>query len=1022
MTIVDTAGARRHGDRMIAVLTWLFFLSGAAGLIYESIWARYLGLFAGHDAYGQIAVLVIFLGGMSLGAAAVSRFTTRLESPLLGYALVELLVGGLGFWFHDVYLSVTEHAYLALYPAVAGTWMLAAAKWGIAGLLILPQSVLLGTTFPLMTAGAIRLSRLPSGRILGQLYFANSLGAAVGVLAAGFYLIGQVGLPGTLRAAAGLNLLVALATAVVVALTRRRQLPAGPEVLPPPAADAAALTQRPDRLRRLLLTVTFWTAVASFIYEIDWIRMLSLVLGSATHSFELMLSAFILGLALGSLWIRSRADRITDPLRALAIIQWLMGMFALATLPIYAESFSWTARLLQTFARTDAGYFGFTLSRYFICLAVMFPATFLAGMTLPLITRTLLASGDGERAVGAVYAINTLGSIVGVVVGGLLLLPWIGLKAMLIVGATIDMALGVILLLSGRPARRRLGYALAGATALVALIGSQLIQLHKGVLVSGVFRRGELGIPDSTVMFYRDGRTATVSAVQGTGSASIYLATNGKGDASLSADWFVPCFESPRRVPLGGDGATQTFSALIALAHAPAARTGAVVGHGSGITSHHLLASPRLTRLTTIEIEPEMIAGSRVFYPHNRRVFDDSRSEVVIDDAKSYFASEQRTYDLIISEPSNPWVSGVSGLFTTEFYTRIRRYLSEDGVFAQWLHLYEFDDQMALRVLSAIHRNFPSYEIFLTTGNDMLIVASNRPSLREPDWSVFSLPGIQQDLCRFVPMTPAAAEAMRLGGRELLAPLLDIVPPNSDFHPALDVGAEKLRFLHNTAEGLQGLSTDRFSISGLLEGRRLALSDDPRLPTRSIPRLEANSVAAQVRADRAGVEVDHSQAAEATEAIFRWRLWRDALAAPAPPNSWRSWLGLFEEVERILSGGAQGVADEDFYRTARRYLERHHAPRPVHDVVAFYHGLAAWDFQETAQAAERLLPQFRRRRFWITPDDFRDGAVIANLKLNDVPRARWLFARLAQFSVRPADGLQSRLIETHLSRPGTGSQ
>lgn len=161
MTIADTVGARRHGDRTIAVLTWLFFLSGAAGLIYESIWARYLGLFVGHDAYGQITVLIIFLGGMSLGAALVSRFTTRLKSPLLGYALVELLVGGIGFWFHDLYLGVTEHTYLALYPAVAGSWTLSAVKWSIAGGLILPQSVLLGATFPLMTAGAIRLSRLP---------------------------------------------------------------------------------------------------------------------------------------------------------------------------------------------------------------------------------------------------------------------------------------------------------------------------------------------------------------------------------------------------------------------------------------------------------------------------------------------------------------------------------------------------------------------------------------------------------------------------------------------------------------------------------------------------------------------------------------------------------------------------------------------------------------------------------------------------------------------------------------------
>jgi predicted membrane-bound spermidine synthase len=1021
LSTANSVAAGRPGDGTIAVLSWLFFLSGAAGLIYEAIWARYLGLFAGHDAYGQIAVLIIFLGGMSLGAAAVSRFTTRIASPLLGYALVELVVGGLGLGFHDVYLSVTESAYLSLYPAVAGTWKLAVVKWGITGGLILPQSVLLGATFPLMTAGAIRLTRLPAGRILGQLYFTNSLGAAVGVLVAGFYLVGRVGLPGTLGVAAALNLFVGLATIAVVALTRRRPRSVEPDVPAPPAPAGGTLPQEAAGPRWLLPVVTFWTAVASFIYEVDWIRMLSLVLGSATHSFELMLSAFILGLALGSLWIRSWADRITDPLRALGIIQWLMGLSALATLPIYIESFAWTARLIQTFARTDAGYSGFTVSRYVICLAVMFPATFLAGMTLPLITRTLMATADGERAVGKVYAINTVGSITGVVLGGLVLLPWIGLKAMLLVGAAIDMALGVMLLFSGPAPGRRLGYALASATALVVLVGAQLIPLQEGLLVSGVFRRGGSAVPDSMVVFYRDGRTATVSAVQTPGAAMTYLATNGKSDASLTRDWFVPCYEDSTRVPMRGDASTQTLSGLIALAHAPGARTGAVIGHGSGMTSHQLLASPALHVLATIEIKPEMIAGSRVFYPYNRRVFDDPRSKLVIDDAKSYFASQQQTYDLIVSEPSNPWVSGVSALFTTEFYTRVRRHLSDQGVFAQWLHLYEVDDELALQVLAAIHRNFPSYEIFLTTDTDMLIVAGNGPRLREPDWSVFSLPGVQENLCRFVPMTPAALEATRLAGRALLAPLLDrMVPPNSDFYPALDLGAEKRRFLSHTAAGLQGLSTDRFSISGLIEGRRLGLPDDPHLPVLSIPRLEANSVAAQVRADRAGEEVDLSQAAEAGQAIFRWRLWREALEATSPPSSWRAWLGMFTEIERVLSGGAQGVADEDFYRAARRYLERHDAPPPVHDAVAFYHGLAAWDFQETAGAAERLLPELRRRRFWISPDELRDGAVIANLKLNDVPRARWLFGLLARFSERPANDLQSGLIEMHLRQAGTG--
>ena len=408
---------------MIRVLCLLFVLSGAAGLIYESIWTRYLGLFVGHDAYAQIVVLVIFLGGMSAGAMTVSRWGHRVRDPLLGYALVEFAVGCIGLMFHDVFGWVTNLAYASIYPALAGSAALPLAKWALAGALILPQSILLGATFPLMSAGVLRLNPSRPGRTLALLYFSNSLGAAGGVLLAGFYLVSLAGLPGTLVTAAMLNLGVGVLTIAVRAMSRRKADQAGISALPGESPRTAAAAS----LERLLLGAAFGTAVASFIYEIAWIRMLSLVLGSATHSFELMLSAFILGIALGAFWIRGRADGLRDPQRTLGIVQWVMGSLALATLPFYAASFGWVASLLATFARSDQGYAGFTVARYALCLVIMLPATFCAGMTLPLLTRMLVGAGFGERAIGAVYGWNTLGSIVGVVLGGLVLLPLLGL-------------------------------------------------------------------------------------------------------------------------------------------------------------------------------------------------------------------------------------------------------------------------------------------------------------------------------------------------------------------------------------------------------------------------------------------------------------------------------------------------------------------------------------------------------------------------------------------------------------------
>ena len=377
---------------MTRVLYLLFILSGAAGLIYESIWTRYLGLFVGHDAYAQIIVLVIFLGGMSAGAMMVSRHSERLTDPLKGYALIELAVGLIGLVFHEIYQWSTNFAYTSIYPMLAGTPMLVVAKWTIASALILPQSVLLGATFPLMSAGVLRLRRGRTGQSLSLLYFANSLGAAVGVLVAGFYLVGLAGLPGTLLVAAMLNL-VGGAGHVPGGGSRPPEEPGRSRGHSarrrPPAPDYPGRASA-QALAPLLLFTSFGTAVASFIYEIDWIRMLALVLGGATHAFELMLSAFILGLALGALWVRSRIDRFRNPIRTLGIVQWIMGLMALATLPVYVASFDWIATLMTTFARTDLGYVGFTAARYALCLAIMLPATFCAGMTLPLITRTLI--------------------------------------------------------------------------------------------------------------------------------------------------------------------------------------------------------------------------------------------------------------------------------------------------------------------------------------------------------------------------------------------------------------------------------------------------------------------------------------------------------------------------------------------------------------------------------------------------------------------------------------------------------
>ena len=991
-----------------------FTLSGAAALIYEATWSRYLGLFLGHSAYAQVIVLVTFLGGMAVGALAAGRRSDERRRPWLWYAAVELAVGLLGLSFHPVYVAVTGWAYERLLPAIPEGAPLVLVRWGIAAALILPPSLLLGATFPLLSVGVMRRMPRAPGWVLALLYCVNSLGGAVGVLVGGFSLVAALGLPGTM-VAAGITSIVAAGLVAAAELAPS----ATPAVWAAPAEPGghAAAGELPERLRRLLVAVAFGTGLASLIYEIAWTRLLSLVLGSATHSFELMLSAFLLGLSLGALWLRSRADRLRDPLRALGVIQWVMGGLAIATLPLYLASFHWTVALLAALDLTPQGYVLYSVARYGMCLAVMLPATFCAGMTLPLITRTLAWGGEGEPAVGRVYGVNTLGSIVGVVLAALVLLPLIGLKALLFSGAALDMALGIWVLAAAgvsAPRPRALAPAAAAGSVLLVAVAAWLARFDRDLLTSGVFRARRLPPPGSqTVAFYRDGVTATVSATLRR-SGAVVLATNGKIDASLDRVWLEPPPPGARPRPLTQDGATQTLLALITLAHAPHPRTAAVIGQGSGMSSHLLLGDPRFASVTTIEIEPAMIVGSNVFYPANRRVFEDPRSHFAIDDARAYLAAGERRYDLILSEPSNPWVSGVSSLFTVEFYDQIRRHLSDDGVFGQWLHLYEMSDDLLLRVLAALHHSFGSYTLYYTATLDVLIVASPGPALAAPDWSVVREPAIAADLASFVPLTAQTLDALRFADRATFAPLLDAgVPVNSDYFPALDLGAERERYLGHNAQGFATFATQRFDPFAALAGRRTAL---PREPVTAIPEVapaQAAALAAHLRLGRDAANDTLPRGADYRAALLRKGLLQAFLAGGVAPPDWQLWVQDVARVERDVHGTAQGVADESFYAPLYRYLAKTHPPLQARAAVDFMHALAVWDFPAAARAADGLLLDASLGEGWVPLDTYRDGAVVAKLMTGDVRGARHMYDELAPV-LGERSSLRSRLLEAQL--------
>jgi predicted membrane-bound spermidine synthase len=789
-------------SRNIQLLFALFMLSGFTGLIYESIWSHYLKLFLGAAAFSQSFVLAAFMGGMALGAWIASRASRRLGNLLKAYGWIEAAIGLAALVFHELFVALTQLSLDHVIPALGSPLAVEVYKYTLCGLLIVPQTVLLGMTFPLMSGSVIRRSPEASGHHLAMLYFTNSIGAAAGALAAAFLLLGWLGMPGTMRLAGVLNLALA---AVVLTVAH-----AG-EPSPRAAVPLSGVAPVSPYIVRLFLAGAFVTGAASFIYEIAWIRMLSLVLGSSFHAFELMLSAFITGLALGGLWIRRRIDSIADPVRFSGIVQLAMGLAALATVFVYHYTFDWMAWALRVLQRSEDSYPLFNLFSHAIAFAVMLPATFLAGMTLPLFTHVLLRGGHGERAIGQIYSANTFGAIAGVLLAVHVLVPDAGVKLALVIGAATDILLGAWLLRYSQAALRRT-YAFAalivGMVAATATARAGVLDPER--LSSGVYRYGRAVPIASEVFFYRDGKTASV-AVRRHANNSVGIITNGKPDASIQMN--------PGAHPTG-DEYTMVIAATLPLLMKPDATLYANIGFGSGLTTEALLSHSGPREVVTIEIEPAMVSGARSFFPRVNRPYQDRRSNIVIEDAKSYFAREGRRYDVIISEPSNPWVNGVASLFSTEFYRDVKRYLAPGGMLVQWLQTYEFNDRLLGSILAALAENFSDFEMYEMNGVDLIVVAV--PEGRVPRLGPLPVKekNFMEQLKRLGFTRAEEIAALNVGGKSDIMPLFAPLgaPVNSDYRPYVQLEAPRARFHGGLATAVPSLVVAPLPILEMAKG------------------------------------------------------------------------------------------------------------------------------------------------------------------------------------------------------------
>ena len=777
---------------LIKIIYALFTVSGFIGLTYECLWARYLKLLLGHSAYGQILTLVIYMGGLGIGSFIGGKICTKFRNPFFLYAAVELLVGICATFYHNGYLAATGLFYHISFFQHAGFMVNLSAKIILAAGITGPGAILLGMTFPALAVALMRYQNDGGKKTLSFLYFFNSIGAAAGIICTSYFAIAHFGTNGTLKISGMANILLAVGFYLIARVTA---MPAAakPDVtmLPSAAPVKSAIAA--------WLALSALTGFSSFLYEIGWIRLVSLLLGSATHSFDIMISAFILGLAFGGLYSKKILRNGPKVPFALGIVQMLMGAFALCSIYLYKPFFQIFNSFHLVFLRTELSWCVVSAVKYLLCLLLMGPTTFFAGMTLPLITYWLFSRTGDETFTGSVYGWNTIGSIAGAFLGGIVILPALQLKYTLGAGALIDIALGLVILYRCSSGRRT--FALAAAATGIAALPLFMLRFDSVLLNSGVFRyyvpaRSKNAAPDRAAVV-KDGRTATIMFELQEKTTRV-IKTNGKPDASLTIQG--------NKVAMTSDEPTQAALAFYPMAVFNRPYAAAVIGFGSGRTAHHLLCDPMLTSLEIVEIEPEIVNLARGFLPFNKRAYEDPRARIVIEDAKTYFLVNGKNYDCIISEPSNPWVSGVSSLYTIEFYRHCSAFLKPGGILVQWLHTYEFNSELFLTIIKALDSVFPNVKIF---------------RVPHPDYSdildIILIAGKQDfSLCFFDRLSTTASIKADFDGLNVtprffglqnyllstrtLRPILDSYHPNSDFYPYVENGAEKAFFLRQSVD------------------------------------------------------------------------------------------------------------------------------------------------------------------------------------------------------------------------------
>jgi spermidine synthase len=677
-----------------------FFVSGATGLIYEVVWTRLLTHIMGNTHYSIATVLTAFMGGLALGSFFGGKIIDRAFNPLAAYAILEV---GIGIYclfipsFIELAFPLFQWVYLNLGDSYTQTSLV---RFLVCGVLLVIPATFMGATLPVLSK-FVSSDENYIGKDVGTLYSVNTFGAVVGAWTSAFVFMRLLGVQTTIGVAAAAN----IGIAVIIYLLFKP--PLKEKLKYPTPVDKVPLLHK----RELLILLSFAVAgLIALVYQMAWTRILSLLLGSSVYAFSLILTVFILGLALGTVITSGYLSRLTDLVKSYGLNQLVIGFSALFSIPFFARIPFVNRWVYENWGQQFDLMQG---ANFLTIFGLLFIPTFFMGAQFPIVIKIMATKLEtvGQN-VGRTYAFNTFGTIIGSFLAGFVFIPLLGLQTTILTATFLNVLLGMALLIFGTQLSFNWKmYFLPGVLIIYLLVANLIVPWDKSVISSGSFMPYRIGdlkeaeLKKNKILFFKEGMHTTVTTELST-SGNIFLRVNGKTDASLALDM-----------------RTQLLSGYLPMLFHSNPKSALVIGQGSGITLGAVEQFP-VEKINLVEISPAVIEGSRFFDPFNHDALSDKRLTVLLEDGRNHIALSNNKYDVIVSEPSNPWISGVGALFTVDFFDLLKKRLNPGGLACIWVHTNMSPDSF-----KSIVRSFTDKFPFVTmwesiAGDDYLLIGS----------------------------------------------------------------------------------------------------------------------------------------------------------------------------------------------------------------------------------------------------------------------------------------------------------